>query len=1197
MPLGVAYIGNTILDFLDIVRSTLILIFESLLVVLTTIVALLTTFRALSFLIISLTLLGLALMPIVENQQQIVLAANDVTDDLRIFVNQEIIFKYINPLLLCLDSVWEVWNRVVLIVESIIWRAGKEFDFVIFPHAAYTSDFDFNPFFRAEDAFPHLRTNVSESPLLSPNEIHLIEEWTQMAMSVQSMRDHRQDSVEMEMRSRLLAYKIYRHLHYPYMENRDIIGFLNTFCSTLETVLETILEIADLVVEFLLFLYDIVEELVEKIIDGDFDFEFVVIVVEAIIDIFLLIIDQKGCFRNFPTGFPQTVFPCFCGGAYDTVEDVPENILLALVYCVCPPQEVGDNPGVIEVLQECVNYPFLRRLLDLLQIAIAFLEFLLNSAQEIVNRIRNIINKIRRIIEKIFDFLREEVRFNTRDGDEVFVQHYDDGDYTIFQLILSNTTQKMSRIHKEARVVNYQWFTYLFSQLDRGDRMIRDSRSSITASPAMLMTALEDLDETHRISAEKSVKLGHDIANWMKPQIEELKHRNDRPSFFDSAYWQSRDAGAPAGSTFFADILNHHLHLTFAQLIDKHSNQSRWEGLVRAAPHICGDECVDDVRQLTFFGAEMAGHMSRFMKDDRSTLKRDALKNVEFGAARRALSRTVQRIREHRRMRYGDEWPLRSRFIKTAGECGHTAIRALAKPWMLPEIVREVSPQSAENVLGWLEKKSDLLDRMKTAPSIHAARHMVAEEIRLFHGAKTVEVAREVVGTRFVPVIVISISVIGGGAAIIAISVAGAAAVVVTALLPLIIILLAALFIIFFNLLVVIGGSQTTIFFTGEVNQPDVFLPLVTLFEESLGSIFQNGFDSINTSSLKDQLFLIAEADGWYLVVETLRTLLGILPWVGKPPGLLYDPNSGLALGDLTSWFFNIINCDPEEACSIPGAYGGADCRCIEGDVGRYATVENPCAPGTGKYHCYPFVALSTQLQGFQPLSLPFDCEEFGYATDGYLWGTTRIPSMIGTWLDTDVRVAKVLVRRLLTGWSLPAIGIFAGLVMGFCPCFKPISGLMWKFTLISILFSPVFQFIVGDYIRSIVKLNDGFLSPITSWLDSWVTDEPLQDYEGQCAWRYSPPLFVSTGLFIIVFGPILLSFLLGGFFVLIHLLAIVWMILKIILRFFLYLFIAVTETENTRASRRPAMILEAGQLAIGHSMREHNEFVQRLKK
>lgn len=1080
------------------------LIFVGIITAFATVVTLIVSFRSLFFFVFTITVIGLLGMLLVENQDTVLEVGTEKLNDMKIFINEEVIREYINPLLECLEVLVNLVNIVVEVIESIVWRVSVEFGDPIFPHAAYDpADISID----LDDIFSKSTINTNQTTkttIFGTADMMLLDEWVQAARIVDVSRLNGEENIDMELRAKAISHKIYKMLMLSDPQERvDIIGYFETACGFIRAAFSFLIDLIDTVIEIV---FIVIEEVLDMI-DGDFNvvntLKFIEVIVRILIDIILEFLDPKGCFRKFPKNFPNTLGPCMCPTVFPTQDDVPEDALNMLLGCLCTTSEVDINGNWFEdILQPCMNMPWFENFLGLIQFFIDIYNDIRKDIERIRDIIWGIIARIQDRINSIKNLFKRDFTFMGKDGHQYTTTIEEHGDVATLRIFQNHTVHGM-REWKTHTFPSQQWFDTQAAEFER-------LREFIIETDKPMDDVISQLAEYRSLKAQ--------VARTIKAV----------PTAEEKVSNKIRDHEDAPDTSMLRSFLMHRAKKYLSSRIENVQERTDWENVAFRSTSVCGEGCGDDIGHLVRFVRDMLVVTQTALKEPTGSKRhREHLGRMDFGTTRQALGRVANHVRSRRAPNseaYLD--PIRETIVSMERKS-----KAFTDPVGFPDYIKSLDPKSAEETLSWLESRAHLVDRIQNAQSVSSARYIIAEEIRTFHQGVAQQITRKTLEGRVVPVIGISIILIGGIASTALVALAGALVASLIPLCSLIAVLFAIFFFTLFGVLASIGASTATIVLTGEVAAADPINPFVYLFDETVGAIFLGGLDAISSDGLKDTLIDVTEAGGWYLVIEFVRNFIPTIPFYASPPPIIYDPESGLTLDTLRIYMGNILSCRPDEVCTTGGAYGGAPCRCrvYPGSFAqRDATPENPCV--NGRYYCIPFFREGVQLEEFELSNPPPSCYDlFDYPQNGYMIGSTDFWSVVKNWFYAGDKAFQVLARGLLRGWKIYPIGIIAPIIFfPFC-CIKPLGSYVQKITIALLFLSPVFLYWVAPYMEEVSEMYEG------RWYGDifhrYSDPTPFQPNEVWCAGLHIFSLFVSIGLSLLVLVPIVTWLFLGGFF------------------------------------------------------------------
>lgn len=1049
--------------------------------------------RSWFFFAVTLTLVGTIGLYVCENQNaNFVVYANQI-NTVSAYLNTEIIDKYLNPLLECVDPIIEILDVLVMFVESVIWRAAQEFGVTVFEHAAYDPvDISLDP------NFPIFRDAMSSntSVLFTQYEARLLEEWAYAAMLVESDRQSGGASVTMEMRAKRIANTVIRELLNANPGRIDL-NQLVSLCGFMREGFAFIIDFLSVSSEFLFILLDIIIDLLGSLITGEFDFTFLFVLVKALIQIILIFIDPKACFRNFPKNFPASAFPCFCTTVYPDITYVPNNILNAFAWCVCATPE-GDKDGDIfeDILAHCEGLPFIRVLIGLLQLAIQVVTDILNDIKRIKNTIMRIIDIIERNVRRITNAITRDVRFETKDGGVLFITNEVRGDNMFVRVHRFNTTDIDGRTPDSTDEYFFkspEWYQTYFAEIDMMSRSIE--RDDIDMQE--INEKIESFTQPDAVAIAFRANLASILSDAMVAR-QDVSSRMEERVFNDFKEKKNKEKSAVRAALW------HQLQLAVARSLDKASDVTRFEFQARDHPASCDKKCMDDFSTIGGFIQDLFTSAAIAIREPTGSMHhRHHLSKMDFSGFRSALRSTAERSRND-----GKVTPDRETLCRV--ELGSSLF---ISPAQFPDMIKRADPAVAEDVLQWLETRLGKVFQVRDATTVAEARHAIREEIDAFHYGMARIAAEKVNQGRFVPVIAVGITLLSGSGFVIVVGLFGIFSAVLAPLLGFAAVLVALLFFALFGVLMTASSSMVSIFFTGDVMAADPVNPIFFVFEQSIAAIFEGGLNAVDFTSFRTTAVEILYSAIWYVGIELVRNLVPRIPYFVDMPPPTFDPESGLTLDTMITWGGNIFQCNRFRPCTVSGAYGGAPCRCPVSSgsfAQRDATPDNPCPARTGRFNCWPVPKRGVQLQRFGTVDQPTDCRIYGYPDRGYTFGNASIWDNIVNTLTAGWKVLNIITRLVGNGFRLPAIGLLAFIFLyPFC-CLKPIASFMSKLTFYLLFIGPIMTLWVAPYLRDVAELQGGKYG--TMYLADLFDSKEFGDGEIECAIRYSFAFMATLG-------------------------------------------------------------------------------------
>lgn len=1108
-PSLLSYIEASLRTIAEGVPQLFYILFIGVITGIATLAVTIIAYRSFVLFVFSLTLYGFVGLLFVENQDRLLESSTNATNTVSSYLNNQVIDQYLNPLLECVGNVLvEIANIIVLTTESIIWRAAQEFGVSIFGHAAYVApDISLPLGFGLKDTVvPPRETSANQTQsVLGKVDKYMLEQWVSVAQEIEIARLQGNATIPMEMRAQALGHQVYRLFMLPGKQERfDFFSFYDTACNFIGEAFIFIIDTLKVVIEFAFLILDAVVDLAENIAEGKFTFKFIKVLVKVLIKVILEFLDPKGCFDGFPNDFPISFAPCLCPTVYPTRDDAPEDAISMLGGCLCGNAAFNVNGDLInDILRPCLELPFMETILDLIQLFTEVLNDIRKDIERIKSIINGIIQRIRDRINDALDKLKRSDRAIGSDGLLYEIHSYTDGDYEVFTIYNNASGNEMRQIGQH-RIRDPAWITAELEKIEEIDRQI-----------ALLNQPLEDFTQLYKRHHELHDQIERPKSRGLPPPPREV------PTVTDYLK-EVRD------DNIFKSLVVGQVKEKIANHVDNITARVEWSELSKKSKKVCGEDCEDDFRTMAFFVRDMLHVVSTAMREPSKQMShRHRLNKMDFSGARSALARTAVRI-DNNKHPASSQWHQYARDLTCAAQLHVTAF---FRPDKFPEAIRDAPPEIAESTLTWLETNTNIIDKFGRATSENDARMIIAEQVREFHHGMAQKLTRTTLEGRAVPVIAISIVLVGGVSSAALLGLGGA---LFASLLPLcgfLAILLAIFFFACFGVLASLSSSMVTIFFTGDITAADPFNPFVFLFDNVIGTIFQNGLDSVDFNGFRETITDSGEGAGWYFVLTFVQNFIPTIPYFASAPPLVYDPESGLTLDSLTSYFGKIFACNPFEPCSVSGAYGGAPCRCqvFPGSYARRdATPEDPC-PITNdpRYYCIPFFREGVQLSHFGTVDNPKSCKDYNFPNGNFMVGSSSFGELNRTWFKTTNRVLQVIVRHLFGGFKLHFYGVFAAIIFfPFC-CLKPFGNRIAYLTFALFFISPILVYYVKPYFIDIQDANRN--NYLGEFLEGYTTEEEIDWDLTFCAIRYHFAAAWTIGVTIIFTFPVFLWIWLGG--------------------------------------------------------------------
>ncbi|HKB55538.1 MAG TPA: hypothetical protein VKD22_16190 [Ramlibacter sp.] len=834
---------------------------------------------------------------------------------------------------------------------------------------------------------------------------------------------------------------------------------------------------ADFVLTILSYVILAIEDL------GSGNVEFVVVIAQVLVEKLLDVIDPLGCYHPLDN-LPQSIFPCLCPWVYSSIDDVPNDVALAVLGCVCGKVldlSVSSFEDVITLFEECIDIPFLTNLLDTIITLINFAESLISYLQAIVSAIFGFIDTLNSIIDEI-------------NGIASSIQDFIDSLSSIFSFFRYVPHRGAQR--PTSGLTSMQTFSnQTFADPHAFEHMLA---AVVPLDPSVLRRAAE------RVAAKAP------------------KARQRAPT----ARERLTEFYATGRPTVVADAIATKM---LGGLVRTLGTEDGLEEAIATVAARCDQSCVDDaatvlgaardvvnayvasVRAIRF---DAHGQVIKRTREERMVTMRKALpfSMTEVRGAMRRMGASV-------RARMAPEQAARIQRAEGAVATAFFGLMTVLAPKSSPALADRLARrgehvrQALDGGMVWLEDHLSTFERARGARTNATVTPARAREIAarwapaamrsdtdwLRSGAASSRLLRDFYQVddahaegRFL-VVVIGLAVVGTGALALTLTFL---TVVGASLLPLLVavfvfiapILMLVIFPIFSQ--VAVNGVITWMQ-NGKPGGVDFFTPILALIADGVYESFVTGWASFDFLGFVADLGDLGEAYAQYVLIEYVRQVLMFFSFA-SPPHCGWDRITGIPNESFIEWIDHILECNPNDVCTTPLDYPGeAPCLCSINPSDsnewrtRYGTESKPCVDGSntpiGHRLCWP-----RQNTGFNipelDLSAVFDlrCYDLGYDITGITtYQEPRVIVMVWNWVRNGYAGLKEITRAASVGRLLPWIGLL-GAAFGIIPVVGRLGKHVAKITLYWNVFSYASSY-VGTH--AIAFLGG---STVPSWLQSW---------------------------------------------------------------------------------------------------------------
>ena len=1148
------FINPVLIFFIDVVK----LLFYVLGLVLAAALFAISAYWLLGFANVTMLGTGFLLLPIAESEPGLGGAGVNVAQFIQDKYN--FIADFGTEVVQCVEIAGDLWNRVVAFVLGLARRAGEVFG-LSFPQ--------WEDFRAAGD------TPSKSIPLYDFVARMAEDEAAHAPPPGEAGHGAAQQRLwGLEARARLLAIRIARTLN-PRNERISIPAIIGTVCNILRNIVKVVVDILTNVIEFALFILDFIIDII-GVLFTDNDLTFAQVLVKVIIEIILSILDPCNCFGGFPGNFPRSIFKCICFWEYDRDSAVPDNLINAIFGCPCPGFDITGITSIQDVYDQiispCFRIDFIRIIFEILQTGVDLVLGAIDIIIQIKDGILSAVGWLLDLIDDVEDFFRRKRSFTCNGGDywcEVESRRINDEEFALMFKMWHNTTgelvsdrsarmptrmsfrhvlenplvigdlgsgearllfeemKQVREVEEHARNLNFQFYDEFHKRINAAKnasleaQMARDERMW----NEHVTRALPEIPCPLPIEKEVGARFMGDLAKKRRQTAADPLEQA-RGTLLRSDMWAYRMRSV---KNYFMDGLADRLQYAALKAVaDLHHTSLAREAETPATP---------EMAVVLRTGRDLLRHLYDVLSASEAPTPEqvyERLREVPLEEAAASLERSARGIRQYHG--WADDAEVKFDVFASA----------VSDPGDLPQVVRRhgYSPQnvrSLEEALAMLEGRVEGLEHARShldAGDREAAVRVVQERVlgdRFNHFMRASE-GPPTRGSVRAAGIGIGVAIGAGGAVLVSIGFIVGAAIVLAPILPLLLILFTVFGLLFLNVFLdlAVDGIQT-LFAGGEPQGFDPVASLIALIGPTVLDLYDvdqptpSDFANLFVDMLELQLDNLE-----HLASLILRSVLNLVFPFSKPPKPNFDPATGASVEGLVDWIFNRIQCENSVPCSISAGERGAnslgECGCffqVSGDTfSRRGTYDERCDPGIGEVGrtvCWPFYRKGRFVSGIDiiPGTTPV-CEDFHFDTGNHLVAKRNSWSkLIGTWWTNWKAVTRVAMQALAAGQAIPLVGIGAYPIQSFCPCFAPIAGPVFRYTIytqVLSIFYPTFAEYMLDLGASSADapLVGGFFGSLVSFFEPHDIDFD----RGYCLLFYSGSWFWITG-WLLTLAPI----------------------------------------------------------------------------
>lgn len=331
-------------------------------------------------------------MPMAESQHEFFGVASSVAS-VTFSAYNELVVEPVNDIAKCFRWPAVVWNLLIDIAEGIVARIGLLFGIDIFEFTLTRNTRNI------VDAYLHERRR-SEALREAAENFKPTGNDAADAFAVHNlMARAKRNSARLEGLGMVIRNRA---------EKRNFQAAIALLCLIGREIFHFLVDVATILFDVGIFFADILILAFEDIVNGEVPFAelFVTLFVDEIADF----IDPKGCLHPLDR-LPRSLLLCLCADRYETLDDIPEDPVNAIMNCPCPGFDVGGN-FFDDILRPCLLVPYMEDLLDLLlflidvaMVAIAGIQTAIAWVFDLVSQVEDILDSVESIVDVIEDFL------------------------------------------------------------------------------------------------------------------------------------------------------------------------------------------------------------------------------------------------------------------------------------------------------------------------------------------------------------------------------------------------------------------------------------------------------------------------------------------------------------------------------------------------------------------------------------------------------------------------------------------------------------------------------------------------------------------------------------------------------------------------------------------------------------------------